>query len=176
MIFDEQDCPAIHRTRLGGFLPLVHDNPFRDDPPVKRAHFVDPCSEELVNSCRPGDITNLPPLQESAIIQVHGQAEAGHSADDTVFCAAKPLEPEESETLTAGLTWRTGFGLSGSLDLYRIDVDKRFSSSATVTVTPAIRAQLVALGVPGASSFTSISRRTRLKPLEWTPLLARPSR
>lgn len=73
------------------------------------------------------------------------------------FLGAKPLEPEESETLTAGLTWRTGFGLSGSLDLYRIDVDKRFSSSATVTVTPAIRAQLVALGVPGASSFTSIN-------------------
>ncbi|MEW5688315.1 MAG: TonB-dependent receptor [Pseudomonadota bacterium] len=73
------------------------------------------------------------------------------------FLGAKPLEPEESETLTAGVTWRTGFGLSGSLDIYRIDVDKRFSSSATVTVTPAIRAQLVALGVPGASAFTSIN-------------------
>ncbi len=73
------------------------------------------------------------------------------------FLGAKPLEPEESETITAGMTWRTGFGLSGSLDVYRIDVDKRFSSSPTVTVTPAIRAQLVALGVPGASAFTSIS-------------------
>lgn len=73
------------------------------------------------------------------------------------FLGAKPLEPEESETITAGLTWRTDFGLSGSIDAYRIDVDKRFSSSPTVTVTPAIRAQLVALGVPGASAFTSIS-------------------
>jgi iron complex outermembrane receptor protein len=73
------------------------------------------------------------------------------------FLGAKPLEPEESATITAGVTWRTAFGLSGSIDAYRIDVDKRFSSSPTVTVTPAIRAQLVALGVPGASAFTSIS-------------------
>jgi iron complex outermembrane receptor protein len=74
-----------------------------------------------------------------------------------VFLGAKPLEPEESKTLTAGLIWRTDTGLSGSIDAYQIDVDKRFSTSPTVTVTPAIRAQLVALGVPGAAAFTSIS-------------------
>ncbi|WP_293455460.1 TonB-dependent receptor [Phenylobacterium sp.] len=74
-----------------------------------------------------------------------------------VFLGAKPLEPEESETVTAGLVWRTDMGLSGSLDAYQIDVTKRFSTSPTVTVTPAIRAQLVALGVPSAESFTRIS-------------------
>ena len=73
-----------------------------------------------------------------------------------VFLGAKPLEPEESKTLTAGLIWRTDVGLSGSIDAYQIDVDKRFSTSPTVTVTPAIRAQLVALGVQGATAFTSI--------------------
>ena len=73
------------------------------------------------------------------------------------FLGAKPLEPEESETLTGGLVWRTDFGLSGSIDAYQIDVTKRFSTSATVAVTPAIRAQLVALGVPSASAFTSIN-------------------
>ncbi|MBN9319114.1 MAG: TonB-dependent receptor [Caulobacterales bacterium] len=73
------------------------------------------------------------------------------------FLGAKPLQPEESDTLTAGLVWRTDVGLSGSLDAYRINVDKRFSTSPTVTVTPAIRAQLIAQGVPGAESFTSIN-------------------
>lgn len=74
-----------------------------------------------------------------------------------VFLGAKPLEPEESETLTGGLIWRLGGGWSGSIDAYQIEVEKRFSTSATVTVTPAIRAQLVASGVPGAAAFTSIN-------------------
>jgi len=74
-----------------------------------------------------------------------------------VFLGAKPLEPEKSKTLTGGVIWKTDVGLSGSIDAYQIDVDQRFSTSATVTVTPAIRAQLVALGVPGATAFTSIS-------------------
>ncbi len=73
------------------------------------------------------------------------------------FLGAKPLKPEKSKTFAGGLVWRTDVGLSGSVDAYSIDVNDRFSSSATITVTPAIRAQLAALGVPGASSFTSIS-------------------
>lgn len=73
------------------------------------------------------------------------------------FLGAKPLQPEESETLTGGLVWRNDAGFSGSVDIYRIDVTKRFSTSASITVTPAIRAQLVALGVSGASAFTSVS-------------------
>jgi iron complex outermembrane receptor protein len=75
----------------------------------------------------------------------------------STFLGAKPLTPEKSKTLAGGLVWRTDMGLSGSVDAYSIDVNDRFSSSATITVTPAIRAQLAALGVPGASSFTSIS-------------------
>ncbi len=73
------------------------------------------------------------------------------------FLGAKPLTPEESRTFTGGFVWRNNSGFSGSVDIYQIDVTKRFSSSATVAVTPAIKAQLVALGVSGASAFTSIS-------------------
>ncbi len=73
------------------------------------------------------------------------------------FLGAKPLEPEESQTLTGGLVWRTDMGFSGSVDIYQIDVDQRFSTSSTVAVTPAIRAQLVALGVSGATAFTSVN-------------------
>ncbi len=73
------------------------------------------------------------------------------------FLGAKPLAPEESDTFTGGFVWRNDSGFSGSVDIYQIDVAKRFSTSATVAVTPAIKAQLVALGVSGASAFTSIS-------------------
>jgi iron complex outermembrane receptor protein len=73
------------------------------------------------------------------------------------FFGAKPLKPEESRTLTGGLVWRTNSGFSGSVDAYRIKVEKRFSTSATLTVTPAIRAQLVALGVSGANDFTNVN-------------------
>ncbi|WP_298671911.1 TonB-dependent receptor [uncultured Sphingomonas sp.] len=73
------------------------------------------------------------------------------------FFGAKALEPEESKTATAGFVWRTGSGLSGSLDIYQIKVTKRFSLSPTFVVTPAIRAQLVALGVAGAGDFTNVN-------------------
>jgi len=73
------------------------------------------------------------------------------------FLGAKPLKPEESETFTGGLTWRTKLGLSGSIDAYRIDVDSRFSQSQSFAVTPALRAQLLAANIPGATAFTSVS-------------------
>lgn len=70
---------------------------------------------------------------------------------------AQPLKPEASDTTSVGFTWQTGFGFSGSLDIYSIDVSKRFSQSRTFAVTPAIRQQLIAAGVPGAESFTGVS-------------------
>jgi iron complex outermembrane recepter protein len=73
------------------------------------------------------------------------------------FFGAKPLEPETSETFSAGFTWRSGTRWSGSLDVYQIDVADRFSQSATFAVTPAIRQQLIAAGVPGAETYTGVS-------------------
>lgn len=73
------------------------------------------------------------------------------------FFGAKALKPETSETLSAGLTWQLESGLSGSFDVYQIEVSDRFSQSATFTVTPAIRQQLIAAGVPGAETFTGVS-------------------
>ena len=73
------------------------------------------------------------------------------------FFGATPLKPEESRTVTGGFVWRADGGLSGSIDAYQIKVTKRFSTSPTFTVTPAIRAQLVALGVAGANDFTNVN-------------------
>jgi len=72
------------------------------------------------------------------------------------FFGAQPLKPETSDNLSAGAVWRRG-GFSASLDYYRISVDDRFSTSSNFTVTPAIKTQLQALGVPGADALTSIS-------------------
>ncbi len=69
---------------------------------------------------------------------------------------SKPLTPEESVNLSVGAVFRAG-GFTGSIDYYRIDVDDRFAVSPNFTVTPALRAQLVAAGVPGADSLTTVS-------------------
>ncbi len=73
------------------------------------------------------------------------------------FLGAKPLRPETSETLTGGLVWRTDFGFTGSVDLYQVDVAKRFSVSSTVVVTPQIRAALIAQGIAGGGDFTQVN-------------------
>jgi iron complex outermembrane recepter protein len=73
------------------------------------------------------------------------------------YFGAAPLKPEESKTATFGMAFDTGNGFSGSIDAFKTDVRARFSTSSTFTVTPAIRAQLVALNVPGAASFTSVN-------------------
>jgi iron complex outermembrane receptor protein len=73
------------------------------------------------------------------------------------FFGAQPLQPEESRTGTAGLVWRAGSHFSGSVDAYIIKVTKRFSISQTFSVTPTLRAQLLALGVAGANDFTNVN-------------------
>lgn len=69
----------------------------------------------------------------------------------SVALGGKPLEPEESKNLSLGAVFRQG-GFTASVDYYRIEVDNRFAVSPNFTVTPALRAQLVAAGIPGAAA------------------------
>ena len=73
------------------------------------------------------------------------------------YFGAKPLQAEESTSYTFGLTMRSDNGFNGSIDVYQIDVDNRFGQSQSYAVTDAVRAELIALGVPGAESFTSVN-------------------
>lgn len=73
------------------------------------------------------------------------------------FFGGKALQPATSRTITAGGVWKTSWGLSGSVDLYQIQVDKRFSTSPTYTLTPALKAQLLALGLSQATDYSTIS-------------------
>lgn len=73
------------------------------------------------------------------------------------FFGAKPLKPETSQNLSAGVVYRNDLGVTLSLDAYQIEVEDRFAVSRSFTVTPAIRATLLAQGVPGADSLTSLN-------------------
>ncbi|MGH6612824.1 TonB-dependent receptor plug domain-containing protein [Sphingomonas sp.] len=81
-------------------------------------------------------------------LEIFTQGRLSPSDPLAVALKAKPLTPEKSRTATAGLTFQSGFGLSGSIDLYQIDVDDRFSQS-----TPAAPPS----GVPNPQHFTAIS-------------------
>ena len=65
-----------------------------------------------------------------------------------VALGAKPLQPEKSNNLSLGMTWKSASGLSGSVDLYDIKLRDRFSTSASFAV-PA--------GVPNPLRYTSVS-------------------
>ena len=65
-----------------------------------------------------------------------------------ITLGAKPLQPEKSNNLSLGLTWKSAMGLSGSVDLYRIRLRDRFSTSASFAI-PA--------NVPNPLRYTSVN-------------------
>lgn len=107
----------------------------------------------------PGQVNSTRTSQglDTVTLQVFTSGRLSPENPVSKFFGARPLEPEEAENLTAGLTWRTDYGFSGSIDFYRVDLSNRFGQSSSFAVTPSVRAQLVAAGVPGANTFTSIS-------------------
>lgn len=68
-----------------------------------------------------------------------------------------PLQPETSENLSLGLTYRTEFGLLATIDAYRINVMDRFSSRGGFQLTNSDRQQLATLGIPGGESITNVA-------------------
>lgn len=72
------------------------------------------------------------------------------SPDDplAILLGAKPLMPEESETLSVGFAWQGESGFAGSVDVYDIKVTDRFSQSARFRI-PA--------DIPNPMMYTSVS-------------------
>lgn len=101
--------------------------------------------------------TNIGQGLDTVTLQVFTNGRLSPTNPVAEYFGAKPLKPEESKSATAGLVWETGFGLTGSVDVYKTDVTKRFTESQTFKVTDAVRAKLEAEGVSGASGFTSVS-------------------
>lgn len=62
------------------------------------------------------------------------------------FYGARPLEPEESFNIAAGLVFQWGDGYELTLDYFKIEVDDRIAMTSRITITPADRAALIASG------------------------------
>ena len=67
----------------------------------------------------------------------------------------KPLEPETSNNLSAGLVWESGFGLQTTLDAYQIDIAHRLNTSTSYVLTAAENAALTALHIPNLQDIYS---------------------
>lgn len=68
-----------------------------------------------------------------------------------------PLRPETSKNYSLGLAWASKFGLSATLDLFRIDIRNRINGSSAYLLTPAQNATLTALHVPNLTGIYSAS-------------------
>lgn len=73
------------------------------------------------------------------------------------FFGAKPLEPETSFNIAAGLVLTPIRSLTFTLDYFQIKVKDRIALSGNFNLTPAQRQQLEDLGIPGGGSFQQIS-------------------
>lgn len=72
------------------------------------------------------------------------------SPSDPVAIAlgAKPLTPEKSRTISAGLAFQSDFGLTATIDLYQITLRDRFGQSAS---------KAVPTNLPNPLGYTSVS-------------------
>ncbi|WP_332773863.1 TonB-dependent receptor plug domain-containing protein [Phenylobacterium sp.] len=86
------------------------------------------------------------------------------SAPEAVALGAKPLTPEKSKNLSAGLTLQPTPGLDITIDAYQIEVDNRIAITSTLTGT-AVSNILISKGLSGdlsAQYYTNaIDTRTR---------------
>ena len=73
---------------------------------------------------------------------------------------ALPLQPEKSKNISLGVALAPAPGFTFTADYYNIRVNNRFGQSRSFTLTADQRAALIAQGVPGAESITTVSYYT----------------
>jgi iron complex outermembrane receptor protein len=71
---------------------------------------------------------------DTRTLQIFNNGRLSPSDPIAIALGAKPLKPEKSKSITAGLTFRSDFGLSGSIDAYQIKLRDRFGQSNSITV------------------------------------------
>ncbi|WP_033074689.1 TonB-dependent receptor plug domain-containing protein [Sphingopyxis sp. MWB1] len=71
---------------------------------------------------------------DTTTMQIFNRGRLSPNDPIAIALGAAPLKPEKSRTLTAGLTFQSDFGLTGSVDLYQIKLRDRFGQSRTFTV------------------------------------------
>lgn len=85
---------------------------------------------------------------DTTTLQIFNTGRLSPSDPIAIALGAKPLTPEKSRTLTAGLTFQSDFGLTGSIDVYQIRLRDRFGQSRTFAV-PA--------NLPNPQRFTAVT-------------------
>lgn len=98
----------------------------------------------------PGQLNAVNTTQglDTTTLQIFNRGRLSPSDPIAIALGAKPLKPEKSRTWTAGLTFQSDFGLSGSIDLYQIKLRDRFGQSASFAV-PA--------DLPNPQRFTAVN-------------------
>jgi iron complex outermembrane receptor protein len=72
------------------------------------------------------------------------------------FYGGKALQPEESDNFSAGFSLEPLDNLTLTADFFRIDLEDGIDFGRSFVLTPEDIAELIALGVPGASDFEEI--------------------
>ncbi|NNM77799.1 TonB-dependent receptor [Sphingomonas sp. ID1715] len=73
-----------------------------------------------------------------------------------VLFGAKPLRPEKSFNIAAGIVLTPTRRLTFTLDYFNIKIDNRIGLSGGFTLTQAQKNQLIAAGIPGGGDFQTI--------------------
>ena len=73
------------------------------------------------------------------------------------YLGAKPLKPEKAVNISAGMTATLFDRIGLSVDFYRINIKDQYYAGSPITVTPAIRAAMLAANVRGAAEITRVN-------------------
>jgi iron complex outermembrane receptor protein len=104
----------------------------------------------------PGQLftTNVSTRVENGAIIASGLFPAANPVAQ--FMGAKELKPEKSLNIALGFTATPLPNLSLTVDAYSIKIDDQFYATTPITVTPVIRAALIAASVPGADTIGQV--------------------
>jgi iron complex outermembrane receptor protein len=104
--------------------------------------------------------TGVSNIQSVSVVSIDGiMQETGlfpASSPVAGFLGADLLKPEESRNVSLGVVFTPTDNINLTLDGYRIKIDDMIYATSLITVTPAIRAQMLAAGVPGAGTISSV--------------------
>ncbi|MDE0052820.1 MAG: TonB-dependent receptor, partial [Gammaproteobacteria bacterium] len=99
---------------------------------------------------------NLSTVVDSATGVFREQGTVASTNPVALALGGAPLDAESSNNFTLGFLVQTDGGLDLTVDLFRIDLADRIALSDNLTVTDAIRADLMAAGVAAAEDFNRI--------------------
>jgi iron complex outermembrane receptor protein len=119
------------------------------------------------------NVTKVSTITVQGELQQQGQIPPSNPI--AIFLGGAPLEPEEATNFSAGIVWDVTDSLNLTLDMFQIELDDRIAATGTIDIAnepldpslncPNTQANplgnlalcLQELGVPGASSLSSVS-------------------